>query len=109
MSDPIGPIDRISRPRRVGRGLGVDAAGDARIDDPAKPPFRLPPAEQPTPPEPSGVSAYAAHLVGQGEQRRGLRGGPETLDRARTTYLETEWSGVADRRLRRGKIAKTEI
>ena len=39
----------------------------------------------------------------------GLRGGPETLDRARSTYLETEWSGPADRRPRPGRITKTEI
>ena len=47
--------------------------------------------------------------MGQGGQKRGLRGGPETLDHARTAYLETEWSGPADRRPPPGRIAKTEI
>jgi hypothetical protein len=47
--------------------------------------------------------------MGQGGQKRGLRGGPETLDHARTTYLETEWSGPADRRPAPGRITKTEI
>jgi hypothetical protein len=61
------------------------------------------------PPKAAAATAFAAHVIGQGEQRRGLRGGPETLDRARSTYLETEWSGGADRRLTRGRIAKTEI
>ena len=48
-------------------------------------------------------------MMGQGGQKRGLRGGPETLDHARNAYLETEWSGGADRRHARGKITKTEI
>jgi hypothetical protein len=47
--------------------------------------------------------------MGQGGQRRGLRGGPETLDKARSAYLEAEWSGPADRRVRTGRITKTEI
>jgi len=64
--------------------------------------------EQPAEPEVS-ATAYAAQIIGQGGQKRGLRGGPDTLDRARTTYLETEWSGPADRRIRRGVITKTEI
>jgi hypothetical protein len=51
---------------------------------------------------------FAAQLLGGG-QKRGLRGGAETLDRARTAYLETEWSGPSDRRVRRGRITKTEV
>ena len=54
-------------------------------------------------------AGFAAQILGQGGQKRGLRGGPETLDRARSTYLETEWSGHADRRPRPGKVTKTEI
>ena len=64
--------------------------------------------EQPAPPK-TGFTAYAAQVMGQGGQKRGLRGGSEVLDRARSTYLETEYSGPSDRRLRRGRIAKTEI
>jgi hypothetical protein len=52
---------------------------------------------------------FAAQVLGQGGQKRGLRGGPETLDKARSTYLETEWSGLADRRPHPGRITKTEI
>jgi len=48
-------------------------------------------------------------MMGQGGQKRGLRGGPETLDHARHAYLDAEWSGGADRRHARGKIAKREI
>ena len=52
---------------------------------------------------------FAAHVLGQGERRRGLRGGPETLDAARRTYPATEYSGEADRRPKAGLIRKTEV
>jgi hypothetical protein len=57
----------------------------------------------------AGFAGFAAQILGQGGQKRGLRGGPETLDRARSTYLGAEWSGAADRRPRPGRITKTEI
>ena len=60
-------------------------------------------------PRRGGFAGFAAQMLGQGGQKRGLRGGPETLDRARSTYLETEWSGPADRRPHPGRITKTEI
>jgi hypothetical protein len=109
MTDPIGPIDRISRPRGAGRRSGV--AGRRASDQPAaKLPVRIePPTDEPTPPQPAGAAAFAAQVMGQGGQKRGLRGGPETLDHARTAYLETEWSGPADRRPPPGRITKTEI
>jgi hypothetical protein len=56
-----------------------------------------------------GVAAFAAQILGQDGQKRGLRGGPETLDKARSSYLEAEWSGPADRRPPAGRITKTEI
>jgi hypothetical protein len=48
-------------------------------------------------------------LLIQGTIKRGLRGGREVLDAARTSYLKTEWSGPADRRPRQGQVAKTKI
>jgi hypothetical protein len=51
----------------------------------------------------AGVTA-----LGEGH-RRGLKGGQETLQRARTTYLGAEFSGEADRRPKKGRITKTEI
>ena len=57
--------------------------------------------------EPAG--AFAAQVMGQTGQKRGLRGGPQVLDHARSAYLETEWSGGADRRPPKGVITKTEI
>jgi len=60
-------------------------------------------------PPASAAAVFAAQMLGQDGQKRGLRGGPETLDKARTSYLGTEWSGHADRRPKAGQITKTEI
>ncbi|HTM79997.1 hypothetical protein [Asticcacaulis sp.] len=53
-------------------------------------------------------ATYAAQLLSGGE-KRGLRGGPETLDRAKSTYLKSEYSGPNDRRPAPGRVTKTEI
>ena len=53
-------------------------------------------------------STYAAQLLSGGE-KRGLRGGPETLGRAKSTYLKSEYSGPNDRRPKPGRVTKTEI
>ncbi len=54
-------------------------------------------------------AATAAQLLGQGGQKRGLRGGPPVLTGARAAYLEAEWSGPHDRRKPTGRITKTQI
>lgn len=51
---------------------------------------------------------FAAQMLGGGE-KRGLRAGPETLERAKSTYLKSEYSGPNDRRPRPGRVTKTEI
>ncbi len=51
---------------------------------------------------------YAAQILSGGE-KRGLRGGPETLGRAKSTYLKSEYSGSNDRRPAPGRVTKTEI
>lgn len=53
-------------------------------------------------------ATYEAQLLSGGE-KRGLRGGQETLERAKTTYLKSEYSGVNDRRPRPGRVTRTEI
>ena len=53
--------------------------------------------------------SFEAHLMGQPGVKRGLRGGQETLQTARSAYLETEYSGPADRRPKPGILRKTEI
>ena len=52
---------------------------------------------------------YAAQLLGQDGQRRGLRGGAPVLDAARSAYLDAEFSGEHDRRPSSGLIMKTAI
>ncbi len=51
---------------------------------------------------------FEAQMLSGGE-KRGLRGGPETLERAKSTYLKSEYSGSNDRRPRPGRVTKTEI
>jgi hypothetical protein len=56
-----------------------------------------------------GHAIFAAQLIGQDGQKRGLRAGPEVIDVAKTAYNRTEWSGAKDRRAPKGGKAKTEI
>ncbi|NBB16634.1 hypothetical protein GVN21_14820 [Caulobacter sp. SLTY] len=72
-------------------------------------PVDVPHAHEHTSPPPlDGPAAFAAQLLGQPGQRRGLRQ-PGTVDAARSAYLETEYSGPADRRPPKGLLKKTEI
>jgi hypothetical protein len=112
VTDPVDPIRRLDRLSRVGRG----AAGAARAGKAPEPPSSnravvpVGPARTHDP-ESARVpvdSAFAAHLLA-GAPRRGLKGGPETLEQARTTYLQNEYSGPADRRAKKGRETKTEI
>ncbi len=57
----------------------------------------------------SGLSAFAAQLMGQGGRKRGLKGGPPVLGEAKSAYLEAEYSGPNDRRARTGRITRTEV
>lgn len=115
MTGPLSPARPVNALRRLLRRTGGTEL--ARIDNEAPdqdvagdlPAIAVTQLIEPPPPQKTGVAAYAAQVMGQGGQKRGLRGGSETLDRARSTYLETEWSGPSDRRIRRGRITKTEI
>lgn len=111
MTDPIGSAGPV-RPLRP-----AVRRADEPEDETAAPPSLdsdSPPASngEPAPAAPKArrfaFAMFAAQVLGGGP-KRGLRGGAETLDRARTAYLETEWSGPSDRRVRRGRITKTEI
>ena len=55
------------------------------------------------------AAAFAAQVIGQDGQRRGLKGGPPVLDAARSTYLGTEYSGEKDRRPPAGKGTRTKV
>ena len=58
---------------------------------------------------PTSDPAFEAQMLSQGGNKRGLRGGKEVLDAARSTYLKTEWSGPSDRRPPEGLLTKTKV
>lgn len=105
MTDPIDPIrpshgDRRFRPRRK---ADLPPREEARPNSAQLPAVMAP--DKPADPQP----VLTAHLIGQDGQKRGLRGGPQTLAQARAAYLSTEWSGAIDRRNRTGLFSKTKI
>ncbi len=107
-----GPIDPIRRSGPARRALPAPREGD-RHESEQETVFVVeedaPPPRQDPPPRREGFAAFAAHVMGQSGQKRGLRGGQEVLDTARSTYLGTEYSGPADRRPKAGLIKKTNI
>jgi hypothetical protein len=117
MTDPIEPIDPIRGAAAVSR-VGERRAKERREGERRSPgkgqgdKARLPvPVAAPAASDQEPIAAavaFAAQLLGQRGQKRGLKGGPKVLKSARATYLETEWSGPEDRRTPTGKITKTE-
>lgn len=105
-----GPIDPIRRAQSARRALPAPRETD-RPEADGEEDVTFVRDEQPAPPPPrrGAFATFAAHLMGQSGQKRGLRGGQEVLDAARSTYLGTEYSGTADRRPKAGLIKKTEI
>ncbi len=63
----------------------------------------------PRPAADPGASAFAAQMIGQTGQRKGLKGGPPVLGAARSTYLGTEYSGPNERRPGAGKGKRTDV
>ena len=100
-----GPIRRPRKPgERPDETAGSDGAASANLPVPVGRPETVAPAAPP-----HGPSAVEAQLLGQTGARRGLRAGPGVIDTANRAYNETEWSGEKDRRLPKGRTAKTEI
>jgi hypothetical protein len=58
---------------------------------------------------PGSPAGFAAQLLGQDGQKRGLRAGAEVIDQAKSTYNRTEWSGERDRRTPKGARARTDV
>jgi len=110
---PVGPVQRRDERREADRRAAERRAGSTSralvptefAADPAEPPAR--PA--PTPPADASAAAFAAQLIGQTGQRRGLKGGPPVLDAARSTYLGANYSGAAERRPKPGKATDTDV
>ncbi len=108
--DPLRPYGERRQTRRRAEDRDEATAGeDGAVNLPV--PIEAEPEEKPRaePKKADAYSAFAAHLYGQENQRRGLRGGKPVLDSARATYLGTEFSGPADRRPPKGLLKKTDI
>jgi hypothetical protein len=92
-------------PSRLGRRATDRTGGAESARAPAI--VAAQPARRPSPPK--SDPAFDAQMLTQGSVKRGLRGGKEVLDAARTTYLKTEWSGPSDRRPPEGLFTKTKV
>jgi len=119
---PIGPVEgrdrraaqRRAAERRAGSaGRALVPVGDV-VDERPGPAGPDPASPDPASPAATTASldpsaAFAAQMMGQTGQRRGLKGGPPVLDAARATYLEAEYSGEKNRRPVAGLVKKTDI
>lgn len=110
MSEHIGPVQPLLPERRWRFRRREDLCANEVVQEESADtaPAAEPAAEPDLRERMSGFAAFAAQLIGQPGQKRGLRGGPETLEKARAAYLEAEYSGPADRRIPVGRITKTE-
>ncbi len=94
--DPVRGRDRRDAQRRSRERRTIDPAPDATsksvvrvqevVDEPDHPARAAAPPPRPTGPDP----AFAAQLIGQGGQRKGIRGGPPVMEAARSAYLGNE-------------------
>jgi len=107
MSDRVPPIPPISPTEPLRRGAGRMLVLRRRMDRYAQGEPE-PESAEPLAPERPTAAAVKAQLLGE-KPRRGLKGGPEVLEQARSTYLQNEYSGRHDRRPRKGRITKTEV
>jgi len=117
MSDDVRPISAVQpRERRSSQRRGEERRAEAmqarREVVPVEPVVDHEPSPArpaPTPPVDASPAAFAAQLLGQSGQKRGLKGGPPVLGAARNTYLGAEYSGPAERRPLPGKATDTDI
>lgn len=115
MTDEVRPVEPVRRDDRRAadrRAAERRAASASRALVPVEFPAEAaePPARPaPAPPAESGAAVFAAQMIGQTGQRRGLKGGPPVLDAARSAYLGTEHSGAGERRPQPGKAKDTDV
>lgn len=102
---PVEGRDRRAAERRLAERRAelasaalAPAEAPETVETPAKPAVEADP----------GAAVFAAQLMGQSGQRRGLKGGPPVLEAARSTYLGAEYSGPAERRPKLGKARDTD-
>jgi len=110
MMSRIDPIRRADLLRKAAKAQ-TDAADEApeaevvRLPVPVDRVSRILPRDEKS----DGQAAFAAQLMGQDGQKRGLKAGAEVIGAAKTLYNRTEWSGSKDRRAPAGGTAKTKI
>lgn len=114
MTDPVDPISgRRKTPdrRAASRRTKADAAPPERRNAVvlAEGPVKHDPVRPAAAKTDTAAAAFAAQLLGQPGEKRGLRGGPEIIDGARSAYLQAEFLGPGERRRGKGKTAKTDI
>ena len=109
---PIGPVEgrdrRSAQRREAERRAGTSSRAVipvGKVTD--ETPSPASPAASNAPADPA--AAFAAQMMGQTGQRRGLKGGPPVLDAARATYLGAEYSGEKERRPAAGLLKKTDL
>jgi len=112
MTSPIDPARRAAMVRRAQKHdpASVDEVGEVGEVESANLPViveTVRPAPRPT--SAAGGATFAAQLLGQDGQKRGLKAGATVIDTARVSYNTVEYSGAHDRRARKGRHAKTEI
>jgi hypothetical protein len=116
---PIGPIegqtvherregDRRERDRRTAADARAEEASRALVPSGERADHAASSAKPAVSPL-SPPALFAAQVLGQKGQKRGLKGGPPVLDAARSTYLGAEYSGKRDRRPPVGKATETEV
>jgi hypothetical protein len=107
MTDAIDPIRRASGDRRI-RGRrktdGADQAGEAAGAQAPSGAALVAPVAPVSPASEIPEPILSAQLLGEASPPT-----PKPPQQARAAYLEVEWSGGADRRARRGRIAKTDV
>ena len=104
MTEPVDPVRRASAARRT-RGRRADDAPPPQAAPATAEPI---PAVPVPPPRRDPAHAVTAQIIGQ-TAADSADGPAKTADKAANAYREVEWSGGADRRNRRGRIAKTQI
>lgn len=108
----VGPVEGRDRRAADRRAAERRAASASRALVPVEFPAEdaEPPARPaPIPPSDGSAAIFAAQLIGQKGQRRGLKGGPPVLDAARSAYLGAEYSGAGERRPKPGRKEDTDI
>ncbi len=109
---PVGPVAERDRRSTQRREAERRAASSSRALVPVgevtdETPSSASPAASNAPADPA--AAFAAQMMGQTGQRKGLKGGPPVLDAARATYLGAEYSGEKERRPAAGLLRKTDL